>query len=158
MQSEVRLPSAFSEILLQVHVGGLRYITRRTLAPHCARLCTQCTSGKGLSFRADHSIKRTTSQIPNVKDPSKDLSASKSVFIEATSQCLDIFFLSLLKPLLSPFGLPWWLSGKEFAFQCRRCRLDPWVSKIPWRRKWQPAPVFLLWKSHGQRSLAGYSP
>ena len=34
---------------------------------------------------------------------------------------------------------------------------DPWVGKIPWRRKWQPAPVFLPGKSHGQRSLAGYS-
>ena len=29
--------------------------------------------------------------------------------------------------------------------------------KIPWRRKWQPAPVFLLGESHGQRSLVGYS-
>ena len=31
-----------------------------------------------------------------------------------------------------------------------------WVGKIPWRRKWQPAPVFLPGKSHGQRSLVGY--
>ena len=36
--------------------------------------------------------------------------------------------------------------------------LDPWVGKIPWRRKWQPTPVFLLEKPHGQRSLVGYSP
>ena len=35
---------------------------------------------------------------------------------------------------------------------------DPWVGKIPWRRKWEPTPVFLPEKSHGQRSLAGYSP
>jgi len=35
---------------------------------------------------------------------------------------------------------------------------DPWVGKIPWRRKWQPTPVFLLGELHGQRSLAGYSP
>ena len=33
----------------------------------------------------------------------------------------------------------------------------PWVGKIPWRRKWQPTPVFLLEESHGQRSLTGYS-
>ena len=38
-----------------------------------------------------------------------------------------------------------------------RCRLDPWVGKIPWRRKWQPTPVFLPEESHGQRSLVGYS-
>ena len=56
-------------------------------------------------------------------------------------------------------GLSWWLSGKESACQCRRQRdgFDPWVGKIPWRRKWQPTPVFLLGKSKGQRSLAGYS-
>ena len=33
----------------------------------------------------------------------------------------------------------------------------PWVGKIPWRRKWQPTPVFLPGESHGQRSLTGYS-
>ena len=40
----------------------------------------------------------------------------------------------------------------------RRCGFDPWVSEIPWKRKWQPTPVFLPGKSHGQRSLLGYSP
>ena len=55
-------------------------------------------------------------------------------------------------------GLPRSLSGKESACQCRKCKFDPWVGKIPWRRKWLPAPVFLPGKSHGQRSLAGYSP
>ena len=35
---------------------------------------------------------------------------------------------------------------------------DPWVGKVPWRRAWQPTPVFLPGESHGQRSLAGYGP
>ena len=35
---------------------------------------------------------------------------------------------------------------------------NPWVGKICWSRKWQPAPVFLPGKSHGQKSLMGYSP
>ena len=35
---------------------------------------------------------------------------------------------------------------------------DPWGGKIPWSGKWQPAPVFLPGKFHGQRSLVGYSP
>ena len=35
---------------------------------------------------------------------------------------------------------------------------DPWIRKITWRRKWQPPPVFLPGKSHGQSSLVGYSP
>ena len=58
------------------------------------------------------------------------------------------------------FGLPSWLSGKESACQCRKCKrleFDPWVRKIPQRRKWQPTPIFLPGESHGQRSLAGYS-
>ena len=58
---------------------------------------------------------------------------------------------------------PWlrWHRGKEPTCQCRRHWrpwLDPWVRKILWRRKWQPTPVFLPGKSHGQRSLVGYSP
>ena len=39
----------------------------------------------------------------------------------------------------------------------RRCGFSPWLRKIPWRRAWQPTPVFLPGESHGQRSLAGYS-
>ena len=41
-------------------------------------------------------------------------------------------------------GLPWWLSGKKSTCQCRRREFDPWVGKIPWRRKWQPTPVSCL--------------
>ena len=55
-------------------------------------------------------------------------------------------------------GLPRWFSGKESACQCRRRVFDPWIGKIPWRRKWQPTPVFLPGASHGQRSLVSYSP
>ena len=64
-------------------------------------------------------------------------------------------------PSLSPGG---WgapqddTSGKESACQCRRCKrhgFDLWVWKIPWRRAWQPTPVFLPGESHGQRNLAG---
>ena len=57
--------------------------------------------------------------------------------------------------------LPWWLSGKEPSCQLksrRRHRFDSRVGKIPWRRVWQPTPVFLPGKSHRQRSLAGYCP
>ena len=58
-------------------------------------------------------------------------------------------------------GFPGGTTGKEPTGQCRRhkrFRFDPWVRKIPWSRRWQPIPVFLPGESHGQRSLAGYSP
>ena len=53
---------------------------------------------------------------------------------------------------------------KYEVFVCNQSSLKalphfyPWVRKIPWRRKQQHTPVFLTWKSYGQRSLAGYSP
>ena len=67
---------------------------------------------------------------------------------------------------LAPFGKPLysiWVASLvaqlvKICLQCRRPGFDPWVGKIPWRRKWQPTPAFLLGKSHGQRSLVGCSP
>ena len=43
-------------------------------------------------------------------------------------------------------GLPWWF----ICLQCGRPGFNPWVRKIPWRREWQPTPVFLPGESHGQ--------
>ena len=57
--------------------------------------------------------------------------------------------------------LPWWLSGKESALQCRKCRrlrFNSWVRKIPWRRAWQPTLLFLPGDSYWQKSLVCYSP
>ena len=51
--------------------------------------------------------------------------------------------------------LPWCLSWLQICLQCRRPGFDPWVRKIPWRRKWQPTLVFLPGEFHGQRSLHG---
>ena len=48
-------------------------------------------------------------------------------------------------------------SDGRVCLQCRRPGCDPWVGKIPWRRTWQPTPVFLPGESHPQRSLAAYS-
>ena len=46
----------------------------------------------------------------------------------------------------------------QIHLQCRKHGFNPWVGKMPWRRKLQRTPVFLPGKSHRQRSLAGYSP
>ena len=48
-----------------------------------------------------------------------------------------------------PLALPRWLSGKESACQFGTHGFNPWVGKIPWRRKWQPTPVFLPGESQG---------
>ena len=46
--------------------------------------------------------------------------------------------------------------GKVSVYQCGRPGFDPWVGKIPWRRKWQPTPVFLPGESQGWGSVVGY--
>ena len=71
--------------------------------------------------------------------------------------CFCFFFFFRLYSIIDLGGA----SGKEPICQCRthkRHKLDPWVGTIPWRRAWQPTPVFLPGESHGQRSLAGCSP
>ena len=65
--------------------------------------------------------------------------------------CAFHYMTPHFKKLFSRFNL-------EGDLQCGRPGFDPWVGKIPWRRKWQPTPVFLPGESHGQRSLEGYSP
>ena len=58
-------------------------------------------------------------------------------------------------------GIPGGANGKEHACQSKRYKrhgFDPWIRKIPWRRPWQLTAGFLPGKSHGQRSLVGYSP
>ena len=53
------------------------------------------------------------------------------------------------------------LRQERICLQCRshrKLRSDSWMGKIPWRRKWQPSPVFLPGEFHGQRSVVGYSP
>ena len=102
-----------------------------------------------------------------------------SLFLICSFNCIVflclfiIFFLTycvwgLLLPgfkveFFLPFGFcppktPWWLRGESICPQCGRPRFNPWVGKIPWRRKSQPTPVFLPGRSHQQRSLIGYSP
>ena len=59
---------------------------------------------------------------------------------------------------LAAADFPGGSDGKASAYNVGYPGFNPWVRKIPWRRKWQPTPVFLPGKSHGWRSLVGYSP
>ena len=70
------------------------------------------------------------------------------------NESLQIDIPSRISPSESAVQSP----GNPTLTGCWRRRFDPWVRKIPWRRRWQPNPVFLPEKSHGQRSLAVYSP
>ena len=74
---------------------------------------------------------------------------SSSGPLSIRSNPLSLFVTSTVYVSVISHWLPWWLSGKESACQCRRHRFDTWVRKISWRRKWQPTPVVLPGKSHG---------
>jgi len=82
--------------------------------------------------------------------------------ISLLSGCLfDLLSELYILELYYIWGFPGGTSGKEPACPCRRhkkCDFDPWVKKIPWRRAWQPIPVFFPGESHGQKNLVGYSP
>ena len=53
--------------------------------------------------------------------------------------------MNSFRPVLG-FDFPGGSDGKSICLQCRRSRFDPWVRKMPWRRKWQPIPITLAWK------------
>ena len=75
-----------------------------------------------------------------------------------TCICCESNWVRIYQWIYMRMGLPKWFSGKESAQPCKRYwRHDfyPWVRKIPWRRMWQSTLIFLLDKSHGQRSMVG---
>ena len=100
-----------------------------------------------------HVLTRPTTQEANVTFP---IYHHPSCFCEFLEGREYVFLSSSF-----PWGLPGGASVKEPACYCRglkRCGFNPWVGMIPWRRAWQPTPVFLPGESHGRRSLVGYSP
>ena len=68
--------------------------------------------------------------------------------------CNYIFSLQILFPYMGFLGRS---NGKKYACNVGEPGFDLWAGKIPWKRAWQPTPVFLPGDPHGQRSLAGYS-
>ena len=92
------------------------------------------------------------------------VSEGKSLCLLLSLYCLfpkSILLSLVIQASCHGGGLPSWLSGKKSASQFKRrrkCRYNPWIGKIFWRRKWQHTWVFLSEKSHGQRRHAGYSP
>ena len=67
---------------------------------------------------------------------------------------LSSYHVLMFSIVLSGFSVRWW----SVCLQCRTPTFDPWVREILWRMEWLCTPVFLPAKSHGQRSLVGYSP
>ena len=103
------------------------------------------------SFLSAISTLRNTK--PNSLDPTVCLIFDSN---SPNRNCLHFLSLFFHLPHFTEASIPttplktlWWLSGKESTCQCKRLEFDPWVRKIPWRRKWQLISVFLSAKSHG---------
>ena len=95
------------------------------------------------------------------------LQSSRSILLQQCSQELishllvnsDISYkMQFLYRNIQCHGLPRWCQWLRTRLPVQRCGFDSWVGQIPWKRAWQPTPVFLPGESRGQRSLVGYSP
>ena len=101
---------------------------------------------------------------PTLSDPmdcSHPGSSIHGIFQARVLEWGAIAFSALKHYFTRVFGFRGGASGKGPSSKCRRYKkyvFDPWVGMIPWRRTWQPTPVFLPGESHGQKSLAGYGP
>ena len=145
---------------------SLKTLTLGTLI-HCAR--SPATSVEGWEWRRAVPLSSGTCHFHQAPDMTEAILASTlhppAVFHQcpmmALKNCSICPWPSSQPLYLSCICFPGGTSGKESTRYCKRHRgrrFDPWVKTIPWKRKWQPAPVFLPGESHGQRSLAGYSP
>ena len=123
-------------------------LTPRTLTPNTSQLWKQAEQ---LWLIKPWGAKQKTPHIWTISPHSWRVGLASST----SNSSKGLLYIFIWVILFMSQGLP---SGEESACQCRRHRLDPWVGKIPWRRKWQPAPVFLPGKFHGQRSLVDYRP
>ena len=141
--------------------------------------CTLCLGSRGLPLPAPSAVQHSPSWRGHATTfwlPQLELSGSAGQTEQYKHGCPRFWlvqpFLAFVlngkqeEPMGREFrkgcvGFPGGSSGKEPTCQCRRLkrrRLDPWDRKTPWRRAWQPSPIFLPGEPHGQRSLVGYSP
>ena len=89
-------------------------------------------------------------QLTLIYDYWKIIALTRETFV---GKAMSLLF-NMLTTLIIAMDFPGGSDGKSICLQCGRPGFDPWLGKIPWRRKWQPTPVLLLpRKSHGWRSL-----
>ena len=126
------------------------------LACFCLLSCISAMPGEEHAQRSaidERHIEQNRATLPTPSQPT-ELELHRCLLLHVV-EILRIFVMRI-KHLYLAHGLPRWLSGKESACQCNRHWFDLWLGKIFWR-KWQPTLVFILGKSHRQRSLVGYS-
>ena len=109
------------------------YILDKAMAAHFSIFCLENTTDRGAWWATVQAVAKSWTQLSNWTH-------------------IHIFIRAYIK--LASLVAQWW----RIHLLCRRCGFCPCIKKISWWRKWQPTPVFLPGKSHGQKSLEGYSP
>ena len=139
--NEGRLPSCHLPLFPPVLSYWRKWYT--VITTHKTNVYTAYWLGKPLLDTQCRVLVKAWAKVPqwNIETPNLYL-------FYPTNQRLRCYYL----------GLSWWQRQERICLQCRGPRFDPWVGKISWRREWLPTLVFLPGKSHGQRSLVGYSP
>ena len=138
--------------------------------PHCRQILYQLShKGSPLRVRRGSKTRRSAQKAKEGDRPSHHLQSR----VLTPSKCWWLGTPRRMQPglkeswnttllfkehLSCTWWFPSWLRWYSVCPQCGRPGFNPWVRKISWRRKCQPTPVFLPGKSHGWRSLVGYSP
>ena len=90
----------------------------------------------------------------NISDCYSTLPGHPYLVLDLRRKAFSLLALSMV--LAGPSQVALVIKNPPASIGVMRCRFDPWVRKIPWRKAWQPTPVFLPGESHKQRSLVGY--
>ena len=146
---KIRAQSSFDLLLVQSRI--FPPIT----APSYSDLKTKVTASKEPSLTTQSETATTHTSSP-CRECREEFTALRVVGkSEWQAPKTSILQMSLFISLWFCTGFPGGSMIKN-STACRRHGFNPWVRDIPWKRKWQPTPVFLPGKSHGQSSLAGY--
>ena len=160
----VMWPSRFGLVILITERLYQSALSERLYLSDPWRVCARCWEGHLpmiMPFQGDlNSVTqqgRDTEGCVADQDPLMGLSWS-CITISSAWPCFSSLHFKGINLWLIFYGLPWWISGKEPACQCKRLRFNPWVRMISWRKELWLTPVFLPGKSHGQRKSGGLQP
>ena len=139
-------------LVFPVHLLFSVIFTRPHTGPDMRQLPSQCWLVKCRAWTEAVEVERCLRKLRGCWAPTGLRPVGTGIYPRTTQASSDNTQLCRIE------SFPDGARSKVPACQCRRCKrhgFDPWVRKIPWKRAWQPIPVFMTGECHGQRSLAG---
>ena len=138
----------------QTPCSGFRHVTRGR--DHCQ---IQSPDGEELTSPSTHPVHLSRKPLLLFWGGSQEQMYRRRDLLEAPGERKEaIWEVLTLLPTVPASQVAQWQRIRLPVQELQETWFSPWVRKIPWRRKWQPTPVFLPGQFHGQRSLVGYCP